>query len=647
MVLTLAPLPSELREPVSARSLPDGALNAMRRALASLGGTDEVDEDAAKTFSSDDGDAEEEEGHEKTKKTIGRGKSSLSSSAASPSIVSALAAAELRRETQLWERMMYKSASQHRRAVHFQRMRGVTRHIRALSALDVGAAALALRDGLRAGVSEDARAAALASPAVAAGAHALWKLPPRALWEDLARRLRAAAEVAAEADEALLAAAVALSGQLAHTYFMPFALIATASVARLRASLHQLVVDVVSSYNVLAPLLNGGVMPPPALLPRGENEEQHQLPESLRCEWTPVTVPVPVPCAATMPKPVATGGGKDKWKQSQFTSSSALRPTLCTVQASSSMMGMIDDEDWHWRLLHRAVEPTGVGHGPVRGMNGGGGGKGGESHARAETGARVGATIEDLGAAIPRHVRGLTAQLDRGDIDGDGGGKGSNCVKGSVKGGGSERPREDTSGEDIDGGDEEQEAGPAYSRVSFGLGLGVGHQGAIITESKSKKNTPVGTAAGDAPPWKPKANKLSSTEKVLTPDPAAPAPLPMMSIASLTSALKPQAVPDILQSASGGKKRRRPKGSGGGMESAAMGVSGGMAGGATRVEAKGAPDSAWNPEPREEGLHAKKKKKKKCIGGNNTQGTGTSSAEGASKPQSAVDRALSLLMGGK
>jgi hypothetical protein len=33
-----------------------------------------------------------------------------------------------------------------------------------------------------------------------------------------------------------------LSGQLARTYFMPFALVAVAAVARLRAALHQLLV---------------------------------------------------------------------------------------------------------------------------------------------------------------------------------------------------------------------------------------------------------------------------------------------------------------------------------------------------------------------------------------------------------------------
>ena len=51
--------------------------------------------------------------------------------------------------------------------------------------------------------------AASSSPAVAAGAHALWKLPPRALWDDLSLRLRETARVAAEekikADEAAAA----------------------------------------------------------------------------------------------------------------------------------------------------------------------------------------------------------------------------------------------------------------------------------------------------------------------------------------------------------------------------------------------------------------------------------------------------------
>ena len=46
-------------------------------------------------------------------------------------------------------------------------------------------------------------------------------------------RLRAVARVASEADDDVLAAATSLEGQLAHTYFMPFALVATSAVARM------------------------------------------------------------------------------------------------------------------------------------------------------------------------------------------------------------------------------------------------------------------------------------------------------------------------------------------------------------------------------------------------------------------------------
>jgi hypothetical protein len=245
-MVSAAALPPELRAPVVARSLPDGALNGMRRALAALGG----------------GGGEEDSEMDAGANEVETGKGSQSQPASTSSwstdagVVDALAAVELRREVQLWDRICYKSTSQHRRSMHFQRMRGVTRHLRAFTALNVGAAAATLRDALSNGVSENARALALSSPAVAAGAHALWKLPPRALWEDLARRLRAAARVAADADDAMLAAAAALTAQLAHTYFMPFALTATAAVARLRAGLHQLVVDVVVAGAYTRPLFS-------------------------------------------------------------------------------------------------------------------------------------------------------------------------------------------------------------------------------------------------------------------------------------------------------------------------------------------------------------------------------------------------------
>ena len=233
-------LAPELRAPVYARSLPDDVvLRNMRRALAALGEDDPARGDGVSA----------------PENATSGGDDVAAGASSSASVVTALAAVELRRETRLWMAMMYKSTSQHRRAVHFQRMRGVTRSLRALAALDVGAAAVALRNGLRDGVSEEARETASSSPAVAAGAHALWKLPPargttcpsacasgarrRGGGRRHARRRRAAV------------------GQLAHTFFMPFALVALAALARLRAAAHQLVADAAAAYNVLAPLPRG------------------------------------------------------------------------------------------------------------------------------------------------------------------------------------------------------------------------------------------------------------------------------------------------------------------------------------------------------------------------------------------------------
>ena len=265
-------LAPELRAPVYARSLPDDVvLRNMRRALAALGEDDPARGDGVSA----------------PENATSGGDDVAAGASSSASVVTALAAVELRRETRLWMAMMYKSTSQHRRAVHFQRMRGVTRSLRALAALDVGAAAVALRNGLRDGVSEEARETASSSPAVAAGAHALWKLPPRALWDDLSLRLREAARVAAEADDDMLAAAEALVGQLAHTFFMPFALVALAALARLRAAAHQLIADAAAAYNVLAPLLRGGIMPPPGLEPVTSGGDPP--PEALACEWRAVS----------------------------------------------------------------------------------------------------------------------------------------------------------------------------------------------------------------------------------------------------------------------------------------------------------------------------------------------------------------------
>ena len=90
----------------------------MRRALAALGEDDPARGDGVSA----------------PENATSGGDDVAAGASSSASVVTALAAVELRRETRLWMAMMYKRTSQHRRAVHFQRMRGVTRSLRALAA---------------------------------------------------------------------------------------------------------------------------------------------------------------------------------------------------------------------------------------------------------------------------------------------------------------------------------------------------------------------------------------------------------------------------------------------------------------------------------------------------------------------------------
>ena len=282
---------------------------------------------------------------------------------------------ELRREIQLWEHDVQERESTPTRLALPAHARGDAPSSRGGRA-DVGGAAAAARR-IDAGVSGRAPPC---SPARRRRRRGYRKLPSRALWDDLSRRLLAAARVAAETDEALLAAATSLSGQLAHTFFMPFALVAVASIARLRTCLHQLIVDVVSTYNILTPLLGGGNMPPPGLL--GDSADAGRAPESLRCEWSTVTPPPPPP-GANPPRENAEG--------------KARRPKVRVVEFETNAVGGIHDEDWNWRLLRRA-----------------GGEATGAATASAKT-TRFDKGGEDLGAAVPRSVRGLEAvRVERG-----------------------------------------------------------------------------------------------------------------------------------------------------------------------------------------------------------------------------------------
>ena len=320
---------------------------------------------------------------------------------------------------------------------------------------------------------------------------------------------------------------------------MPFALVAVASIARLRTCLHQLIVDVVSTYNILTPLLGGGNMPPPGLL--GDSADASRAPESLRCEWSTVTPPPPPP-GANPPRENAEG--------------EARRPKVRVVEFETNAVGGIHDEDWNWRLLRRA---------PASGA------ATTAATANAKTTRFDGAGGEDLGAAVPRSVRGLEAKIDKGENA---------------------------------GGSRAKPAAPAYSRCAFGLGIGVATGDEVevketVVEEKVKKKE------------KEREGRVTSApaEEALTPPP------PVMDFASLTRGLAPKRAAPAEDGTSGGKKRRRPRA--GSAETATVA----------------------SPAPAE-GAKKKKKKKKKPA---------DSEADGAaesSKPMSAVDRAMAMLMGG-
>ena len=497
-------LAPELRAPVSARSLPDDVvLRNMRRALAALGEDDPARGDGVSAPES----------------ATSGGDDVAAGASSSASLVTALAAVELRRETRLWMAMMYKSTSQHRRAVHFQRMRGVTRSLRALAALDVGTAAVALRNGLRAGVSEEAREAASSSPAVAAGAHALWKLPPRALWDDLSLRLRETARVAAEADDDMLAAAEALVGQLAHTFFMPFALVALAALARLRAAAHQLVADAAAAYNLLAPLLRGGVMPPPGLEPGTSASDPP--PEALVCERRAVRVGRAFPKgkrgerrARDFSRQKETDRAPSPAKASLAAAGKRVptRPRARAVPAAADAAdaaATVGDEDWSWRVLppapvpERASEPA-----PPSGAS--------KDAAGAFLDVSAG---EDLGAAVPRRVRGVGAKIDRGEAW---------TSTGTDTGAATVRV-------------------PSYSRATFSSGLG------MVAASNPTVSTATGSRVAAAEAEAPEDETVTETEKEKYQTPS-------FDFASLASGLAPATGGEVgpaAERAGGGKKRRR------------------------------------------------------------------------------------------
>ncbi|KAK9845469.1 hypothetical protein WJX81_007310 [Elliptochloris bilobata] len=176
----------------------------------------------------------------------------------------ALARTDLSREAALLERLLYKNKQQHRASQHYRRLLEVRRHLRLL------------RDLQLPGLLADLAALALPPPAAAEQSRA----PAGEAGALALRRLAAAGRLLAELCTAARRAAGALSGQLAHSFFMPLCLTGLAVLARVQALAAQLALDAARTYNALAAVV--AVLPfdahPAAAL--------DGLPQLVRCDWS-------------------------------------------------------------------------------------------------------------------------------------------------------------------------------------------------------------------------------------------------------------------------------------------------------------------------------------------------------------------------
>ena len=232
----------------------------------------------------------------------------------------------------------------------------------------------------------------------------------------------------------------------------------------------------------------------------------------------------------------------------------ARRPKVRVVEFETNAVGGIHDEDWNWRLLRRA---------PASGA------ATTAATANAKTTRFDGAGGEDLGAAVPRSVRGLEAKIDKGENEGV--------------------------------ASETRRAGVLEVCVRSGDRRRDGRRGRGERNSRGRKGEEKG---------KEREGRVTSAPA----EEALPPPPPVMDFASLTKGLAPKRAAPAEDGTSGGESTSSPG----------------------RVA-----ETATVARRRRRGGAKKKKKKKKKPADGEADG-----ATESSKPMSAVDRAMAMLMGG-
>lgn len=148
---------------------------------------------------------------------------------------------QLRSETELFQRLMYKNKNQHRRCLYYQALSKVRRDLRLFETAD-----------LKSILNKCFQIIGINNPAQTV--NPLGSLKSRkksAVGEDL-NRLLGVARLLAQMTEPIIEAGLLISTLLGQTFFMPFALTMLALLARLRVLLQQMLHDVVCVFNIFS-----------------------------------------------------------------------------------------------------------------------------------------------------------------------------------------------------------------------------------------------------------------------------------------------------------------------------------------------------------------------------------------------------------
>lgn len=172
---------------------------------------------------------------------------------------------QLRNEITIFERLMYKNANQHRRALYFRRLCQVRRDLRLLQSAHL--------------------ADLIQNIAQCFGNTARELSVQKGRWQskntgsevqDLKRRLYGVARLMEQMSDPILHASSQVAGLLGQTFFMPFALTTFSILARLRVLVLQCLHDIVDTFNLFSAWA----------LEKGHFDHKcHDSPASLECKW--------------------------------------------------------------------------------------------------------------------------------------------------------------------------------------------------------------------------------------------------------------------------------------------------------------------------------------------------------------------------